>query len=231
MATPAQITANQANAQHSTGPRSAEGKARSALNHLNHGFRSQSVLLPGDDPAEYEALLEELAAHFSTRDLSEQRMVREMADAEWRLRRTRNYQQAILTRKIEELAPLHPGTDPITLQALAFDALLNESSSFAQFLRYETKYERQYNTAYNQWCFYQQGKDRHLHHAVETSFKASFGERPPAPPTRRLPNEPNLPDEPNSAPETARNAACPCGSGQKYKRCCGKNAPPLIQAA
>jgi hypothetical protein len=30
---------------------------------------------------------------------------------------------------------------------------------------------------------------------------------------------------------TARNAECPCGSGQKYKRCCGKTAPPLLFAA
>jgi AcrR family transcriptional regulator len=27
--------------------------------------------------------------------------------------------------------------------------------------------------------------------------------------------------------QRARNSLCPCGSGQKYKRCCGKNAPPL----
>ena len=26
----------------------------------------------------------------------------------------------------------------------------------------------------------------------------------------------------------ARNVACPCGSGLKYKRCCGKNAPPQL---
>jgi AcrR family transcriptional regulator len=28
-----------------------------------------------------------------------------------------------------------------------------------------------------------------------------------------------------------RNSPCPCGSAQKYKRCCGKNAPPLLHAA
>ncbi len=32
-------------------------------------------------------------------------------------------------------------------------------------------------------------------------------------------------------PSTARNAPCPCHSGEKYKRCCGKNAPPLLHAA
>ena len=34
--------------------------------------------------------------------------------------------------------------------------------------------------------------------------------------------------EPREAPLCARNSLCPCGSGQKYKRCCGKNAPPVI---
>jgi uncharacterized protein YecA (UPF0149 family) len=27
--------------------------------------------------------------------------------------------------------------------------------------------------------------------------------------------------------EVARNALCPCGSNQKYKRCCGRNAPAI----
>ena len=30
---------------------------------------------------------------------------------------------------------------------------------------------------------------------------------------------------------TPRNAPCPCGSGDKYKRCCGKNAPPVLNRA
>ncbi len=29
----------------------------------------------------------------------------------------------------------------------------------------------------------------------------------------------------------ARTAPCPCGSGKKYKRCCGTTAPPLLSAA
>jgi hypothetical protein len=30
---------------------------------------------------------------------------------------------------------------------------------------------------------------------------------------------------------TPRNAQCPCGSGTKYKRCCGKDAPPVMNTA
>lgn len=31
--------------------------------------------------------------------------------------------------------------------------------------------------------------------------------------------------------KTPRNAACPCKSGQKYKRCCGRNTPPVLNEA
>ena len=51
---------------------------------------------------------------------------------------------------------------------------------------------------------------------------------------------PNPADEPqqnqnfakrNAQPEVGRNSPCPCGSGQKYKRCCGVNAPPILNQA
>jgi AcrR family transcriptional regulator len=34
----------------------------------------------------------------------------------------------------------------------------------------------------------------------------------------------------DAAETVARNAPCPCGSGRKFKRCCGANAPPLLAA-
>ena len=36
-------------------------------------------------------------------------------------------------------------------------------------------------------------------------------------------NAPNTPIK-NQGPQVGRNAPCPCGSGKKYKNCCGKNA-------
>ena len=35
----------------------------------------------------------------------------------------------------------------------------------------------------------------------------------------------DIPPEPGTPP---RNASCPCGSGLKYKRCCGVEAPPHV---
>jgi transposase-like protein len=31
-----------------------------------------------------------------------------------------------------------------------------------------------------------------------------------------------------NTPEIPRNAACPCGSGAKYKRCCGRHSPAVL---
>ena len=103
MSSTAQILANQANSRLSTGPRTEAGKSASALNNLQHGARSEAVLLPGEDPAEYEALLAELTTHFTAVDATELRSVREMADADWRLQRIRRCSSDALTRRIAEL--------------------------------------------------------------------------------------------------------------------------------
>jgi hypothetical protein len=39
------------------------------------------------------------------------------------------------------------------------------------------------------------------------------------------------PELPGPPPATPRNAFCPCGSGEKFKRCCGRDAPPVDNAA
>ncbi len=48
-----------------------------------------------------------------------------------------------------------------------------------------------------------------------------------APPPLRQ-NEPKPSKTVEICREVARNAPCPCGSGVKYKRCCGVHAPPLL---
>jgi len=58
---------------------------------------------------------------------------------------------------------------------------------------------------------------------------------PSAPPAAEIHHNSSLssPDETDEstheAPgQTPRNAQCPCGSGNKYRRCCGKSAPPPV---
>ncbi|MGD1072054.1 MAG: SEC-C metal-binding domain-containing protein [Bryobacteraceae bacterium] len=45
--------------------------------------------------------------------------------------------------------------------------------------------------------------------------------------------DPEIPDDSfcKSPKPTPRNARCPCGSRAKFKRCCGKGAPPVLNLA
>jgi len=87
MSSQAQITANQANAQLSTGPQTIEGGARSSMNALKTGLTGHTVLLPGDDAELYEA---KLLHHFEAINPvgeKETALVQALADTEWRLAR------------------------------------------------------------------------------------------------------------------------------------------------
>jgi hypothetical protein len=87
MATPAQITANRANAQKSTGPRSVEGKSASRFNALKHGIDAASIVIPGEDPADYDALAADYHCDLHPQSTSEAFNVQTMLRADWQKRR------------------------------------------------------------------------------------------------------------------------------------------------
>jgi hypothetical protein len=80
---------NRANAQHSTGPRTPEGKQRSAANSFKHGLYSKAVVTSDEDPAEFEALRESLRSEHQPANTTEDILVNELAEHFWRLRRMR----------------------------------------------------------------------------------------------------------------------------------------------
>jgi hypothetical protein len=89
MATPAQVAANQANSQLSTGPKSAETKARSSRNSFKHGLYAKALVLPGEDPAELDQLRASLRAEHQPANTTEDILVNELAENFWRIRRMR----------------------------------------------------------------------------------------------------------------------------------------------
>jgi hypothetical protein len=83
MSTTAQVAANQANAQRSTGPVTTEGKAASARNNFRHGLASGQLIVPGEDPAEFEALAESLFNEHNPATPTEENLVLCMAQHFW----------------------------------------------------------------------------------------------------------------------------------------------------
>ncbi len=57
MASPAQIAANQLNCRKSTGPRTPHGRAKSSMNALKHGNRSQKLALLREESCAFEERL------------------------------------------------------------------------------------------------------------------------------------------------------------------------------
>jgi hypothetical protein len=87
MATPAQIQANRLNAQRSTGPRTPSGRDASRFNALKHGIDAHSLTIPGEDPAELEALALDYHRRFRPDGPMEAFFVETLVKSDWDRRR------------------------------------------------------------------------------------------------------------------------------------------------
>lgn len=87
MSTQAQLVANRANAQLSTGPKSEEGKSKSSLNAVKTGLTGRTVLLPTDDAEAYQAHVERIFGQWQPYNDGERAFTQTLADTEWRLLR------------------------------------------------------------------------------------------------------------------------------------------------
>jgi hypothetical protein len=83
----AQIAANQANAQLSTGPKTAAGKAKSSLNAVSTGLTGKTVLLPHEDAQVYSDHIASFIARYNPSTPEEREIVQELAQTKWRLLR------------------------------------------------------------------------------------------------------------------------------------------------
>ncbi len=83
----ARLAANRSNAQLSSGPTSAPGKAKSSLNALKTGLTGRTILLPSDDVEAYQVHLARFEAQWKPATEPERALVHSIADTEWRLLR------------------------------------------------------------------------------------------------------------------------------------------------
>jgi hypothetical protein len=88
---------NQANAQHSTGPKSVEGKRKSSLNALRHGLTGQIVVMPTEDLQAYQRHLDSLTGEYDPQGATESLLVQALADVSWRLNRVAALETNLLT--------------------------------------------------------------------------------------------------------------------------------------
>jgi len=94
------IDANRQNARKSTGPRTAEGKSRSRFNGLKHGLSSKVPVLPGEDPAEFQARVEAVMESFAPQNQVEFDLLERVAATTWSFERATRAEAAQLSHKI-----------------------------------------------------------------------------------------------------------------------------------
>ncbi len=129
MITSAQLAANQSNAQRSTGPRTAAGKAISALNNFRHGFSGAFTVLPWESQDEFDTLLGALRDEHQPSGLTETILVDKMAQALWLTKRAAVLQHVTFNHQT-------PGCD--------------DPKQLALYLRYETTHDRIFHKCLNQ---------------------------------------------------------------------------------
>ena len=154
MATKAQIKANRENAKKSTGPHTEEGKARVSLNALKHGLLARDAVLPSEDPAEFDRQLRELEHDLRPENSLEFELVRQIADAQWRMRRLVRIETAFLSaaldaqRQHEEIFhpdDIQPGREGET--QLLGAGLLGRTQALLHLARYDAHLSRRYYRA------------------------------------------------------------------------------------
>jgi hypothetical protein len=101
MTTLANRTANQWNAQHSTGPKTDAGKAVARMNALAHGLRAAGPVIPGEEPVVWEAFRDAVVADLNPVGVFEQELADRVASLAWRLRRVARYEAGVADRGVD----------------------------------------------------------------------------------------------------------------------------------
>jgi hypothetical protein len=99
MATQAQLEANARNAKLSTGPRTPEGKAIVSQNRTTHGLTGAHVILPGEDPKAFDALLEAYRAEHQPQGPTADFLVQTLAQSQWKLDRIARLEAKVLAKE------------------------------------------------------------------------------------------------------------------------------------
>ena len=86
------------NAKRSTGPNTKDGKKISSRNAVTHGLTGQAVVLPYEDAALYDRLVQRFCRDYNPVGDRETELVQSLADTQWRLNRIPSLESGIYAR-------------------------------------------------------------------------------------------------------------------------------------
>jgi hypothetical protein len=140
MPTPAQLAANRANAQKSTGPRTPGGKAAAAGNALRHGMATERLLVGDERWQDFVAFHDELRSALAPADAVEEQLVERIVLCAWRLRRIAPAEAGATNVEARHV----DSSDQAARDAIGFT---RAAWKFEIIARYEASLERAYRRA------------------------------------------------------------------------------------
>jgi hypothetical protein len=161
MSTPHRTEINQANSQHSTGPKTAEGKKRSSLNALRDGLTGQIVVMPTEDLEAYQAHLKSFTDEYRPEGATEANLVQALADTSWRLNRVAALETNLLTLGVTHSSPL-AGAPQLIQDAMSIVAALeSQSKALSNLSLHSQRLSRQFERTVAQLRDLQQTRRAH----------------------------------------------------------------------
>src|ERR1039458_5104933 len=103
MSSDRQIAANGLNARQSTGPRTPVGKAKVSANALKHGLTGRDVVLPGENPDDFDSFRAGLLTSLDPQGELEGALAERIVVDFWRLRRVSIFEATLHRRGCKEL--------------------------------------------------------------------------------------------------------------------------------
>ena len=139
-----QVEANRRNAEHSTKPRTPEGKAAVAQNAIKHGLLAREVVMDFEDRDEFEAFQEGLLADLAPEGEAEVLLADRIVAAAWRLRRLGRLEREMLQENLENGTTFLevPAAYPSRALARGFGGDLRNFRTYDRLQRYEAFIER-----------------------------------------------------------------------------------------
>ena len=137
------------NGAQSRGPRSETGRANSSRNRYTHGLLSKTIVIEGEEPARFAALLNSLRADLQPANALEESLVEDLATCRWRQRRLLAMETVCLSTEIRSQAQARDDGAAVhsnaTRAARAFDTISRDTSTLELINRHELRFSRQFN--------------------------------------------------------------------------------------
>jgi hypothetical protein len=143
MTSPAQIDANRANAQQSTGPTTAAGKSAVRFNAMRHGLTSQVACMTWEDREAFDKFCAGLIADYRPEGSAETQLAQSIAEDHWRLNRARAIEHNIFALGFASSTIAADSDNPQIDAALAqAQTFRDEGKTFGLITLYEQRINR-----------------------------------------------------------------------------------------